>query len=405
MNASTKHLTVLHVLNHSLPYVDGYAIRTSHILAAQQQMGFRVLGVTSPRQEGDNEPREGDGMTIYRTRKRPAPTSRLLRTILELFSFRHRIKEILILENPDILHVHSPVWWAWSGILARGLRKIPLVYEVRTLWHEAAVEGGKLKPGSFSFQLARCGEQFVLKKAQAIVAISNNLREYLIKRGAVPEKVFVAGNGAPDWRPNDVGKAWRQKHALRLPKFAVGYIGSLYKSEGIDVLLRAVELVRRRCPATVFLVVGSGPEEKNLKCQARQMGIEDSVIFIGKVPQSQVAMYYEASDVLVYPRLATLTNELITPLKPLEAMVLGRPIIVSNVGGLRELVPPGGALFFEPGRFDQLANCIIQLIEQPALGSANAERARDYVLNHRTWSKTLSVYKEVYESLQVKARA
>jgi glycosyltransferase involved in cell wall biosynthesis len=153
-------------------------------------------------------------------------------------------------------------------------------------------------------------------------------------------------------------------------------------------------------PALSLLLVGGGPQEDALKALTASLGIEKSIVFTGRVPHDEVPRYYQIIDILVYPRLPMRLTELVTPLKPLEAMAYGRLVVASDVGGHREMIEHGKTgVLFEAGERDALAAAVLNLLgtrnRWPALRAA----ARAYVERERSWSGSVANYAPVYARL------
>ncbi len=145
----------------------------------------------------------------------------------------------------------------------------------------------------------------------------------------------------------------------------MGFIGSFYAYEGLDLLLAALPQVTARIPDARVLLVGGGPQENELKALAAKLGIEDRVVFAGRVPHGEVQRYYGIVDVFAYPRKSMRLTELVTPLKPLEAMAQGRLLVASDVGGHRELIRDGETgVLFRAGDAASLADAIVRLLGQ-----------------------------------------
>ena len=183
-------------------------------------------------------------------------------------------------------------------------------------------------------------------------------------------------------------------------KRLIGFIGSFYAYEGLDVLLQAVSLIVQQAPDIAVLLVGGGPQEENLKNQADDLKIEDKVVFVGRVPHDQVQSYYNLIDVLVYPRLSMRLTDLVTPLKPLEAMAQGRLLAASDVGGHLELIEDGQTgILFESNNPESLANKVIELLNTPERWPILRENGRKFVESERNWVTSVANYQNVYPAL------
>ena len=173
----------------------------------------------------------------------------------------------------------------------------------------------------------------------------------------------------------------------------------------MDVLLRAYPLLAHEVPEAEILLVGGGQEDSALRALARDLGIESHVRFTGRVPHDAVDQYYALMDLACFPRKAIRLTELVTPLKPLEAMARRRLCLASDVGGHRELIRPGETGFLHRAGDDgELARMAASLAaRRDALGPV-VEAARRFVESERTWKASVARYEPIYEAL-VGARA
>jgi PEP-CTERM/exosortase A-associated glycosyltransferase len=185
----------------------------------------------------------------------------------------------------------------------------------------------------------------------------------------------------------------------------VGFIGSFYAYEGLDLLLDALPRLLARRPETRLLLVGGGTQEAALKAQADRLGLAQRVIFTGRVPHAEVQSYYDLIDVLAYPRHSMRLTELVTPLKPLEAMAQGRLLVASDVGGHRELIEHGvtGSLF-PAGDAGALADALEALLADRTSWDQRRAAGRRFVEQQRNWAASVARYRIPYEAL-LKARA
>jgi glycogen synthase len=389
-------MRVLHVLDHSVPLHSGYTFRTLAILREQRRLGWETLQMTTPKQGPGAQLEETvDGLKLYRT---PSQVGAGLLTQMRLTA--RRIAQIVEQDRPDLIHAHSPVLNALPALWVRSRRRVPVVYEMRASWEDAAVDHGTTTEGSLRYRVSRALETWALRGADQVTTICEGLRGDIAVRGIAPQKITVIPNAV------DVGTfrfgvppdpALQQRLGLA-GCTVIGFAGSFYGYEGLHLLVEAVARMHTRRPDLRLLLVGGGPQEAALKEQVKQLGLERSVIFTGRVPHAEVQRYYELIDVLAYPRLPIRLTELVTPLKPLEAMAQGRVFVASDVGGHRELVqhgqtgylcPPGDAAALEQG----LETALAQRAQWPAL----RQRARTFVENERTWANSVARYAGVYQ--------
>jgi PEP-CTERM/exosortase A-associated glycosyltransferase len=236
----------------------------------------------------------------------------------------------------------------------------------------------------------------------AVTTICEGLRGDILERGIPPQKVTVIPN-AVDIGNFNVGEASDSQLAKELGiegKVRLGFIGSFYAYEGLTVLLHALPKILSGNPEIRLLLVGGGLQEQELKALAAQLNIQDKIVFTGRVPHDQVQRYYNLIDVLVYPRLKMRLTDLVTPLKPLEAMAQGRLLAASNVGGHLELIQDGKTgVLFEAGNPQALADKVLGLLGAPERWTALRRAARNFVETERNWRTSVAAYQSVYNGL------
>jgi PEP-CTERM/exosortase A-associated glycosyltransferase len=401
-------MRILHVLDHSLPLHSGYTFRTAAILREQRALGWETLQLTTPRQgPGTGDSEDVGGWRFHRTAVQRNGVSRLpgARYGQEMAATARRIEELIDAYRPDILHAHSPVLNILPALWVGRRRRVPVVYEVRALWEDAAVDHGTTSERSVRYRTSRALESFALRRADHVTTICEGLRAEISGRGIAPEGVTVVPN-AVDTEAFRFGGARDEALQARLGLVGctvIGFAGSFYAYEGLDLLIEATADVVTRRADLRLLLVGGGPQEQALKSLAHARGIADKVIFTGRVPHDDVQHYYDLIDVLAYPRRRMRLTEIVTPLKPLEAMAQGRMLVASDVGGHKELIQDGRTGFlFAAGDVDALATAIEAMLDRRAQWPAIRERARTFVETERTWSGSVARYSEVYASLLAK---
>jgi PEP-CTERM/exosortase A-associated glycosyltransferase len=304
--------------------------------------------------------------------------------------------------EPDVavMHAHSPSLNGTPALRCRRSGGPPLVYEVRALWEDAAVDHGTFAEGSLRYRISRAMETRLFRGADAVVVLCEALRREITARGIPADKVSVVGNGVdPEkFTPREPDPALRERLALG-PGPVVGFLGSFYAYEGLDLLLEAMRPIFAGTPTARLLLVGGGPEDGKLRARTAELGLGEKVVMPGRVPHEQVGDHYALVDLLVYPRHRNRLTEFTTPLKPLEAMALGLPVLGSDVGGIDELIGPAGdgAALFPAGDGDALTRGIRELLASPDRLRSMGGKGRDYVLAERTWTAQVSRYLEVYE--------
>jgi PEP-CTERM/exosortase A-associated glycosyltransferase len=399
-------MRILHVLDHSLPLHSGYAFRTRAIVKAQLAAGLDVVCLTGPRHAADGaDPEVVDGITFYRT-PRPEPAPAPLGEWREIRALSDRLDDLVREWRPDQLHAHSPVLSALAALPVARRRGLPLVYEIRAFWEDAAVGNGTGREGSARYRLTRMLESYAARKADAVAVICEGLRQDLIRRGIDPGKIIVSPNGVDMelfGSPLAADAAFGRSLGLE-DADTVGFIGSFYDYEGLDDLIAAMPPLLARRPKAQLLLVGGGPMEEALKAQAAASPAAARIRFAGRVPHEEVERYYALIDILAYPRKAMRLTELVTPLKPLEAMAQRKLVAASDVGGHRELIEDEvtGTLF-PAGDPAALADALADLFERRGEWDKRRDDARAFVERERNWSSNISRYAPVYQRLTGKA--
>lgn len=396
---------ILHILDHSIPLHSGYTFRTLAILREQRARGWETFHLTGSKQENCNVLQEDvQGWHFFRTPVSSGLMSRLpiLNQVAVISQLTERLTDVAKMIKPDILHAHSPVLNALPALRVGRRLGIPVVYEVRAFWEDAAVDHGTNREWGVRYRLTRNLESYALRRVDAITTICEGLRSDILARGIPAEKVTVIPNAVnlEDFR---MGNSPDPEFAEQLGvggKLLLGFIGSFYAYEGLSVLLHALPGMLKRNPDIRILLVGGGPQEKELKVLATRLGLEDKVIFTGRVPHEQVQRHYNLIDILVYPRLKMRLTDLVTPLKPLEAMAQGRLVAASDVGGHLELIQDGKTgILFKAGDPGALADKVIEFISRRESWSGLRAAARDFVETQRSWPASVARYEKIYGSL------
>lgn len=400
-------MKVLHVFDHSIPLHSGYTFRSRAILREQQALGITTCHVTSPKQGTTRLPEETiEGLLFYRSAV-PSGMGASIPIVNQwavVASLKSRLREVVKQEQPDIIHAHSP---ALNGLAAVQIGKefnIPVVYEIRAFWEDAAVDHGTCKEGDLRYRLTRALENHVIKHASAVTTICKGLREDLILRGIsknklteIPNAVEVEKFTGKELDPDGVLKL-RKLHKLE-KQFVLGFVGSFYAYEGIDTLLDALPSIIEKQPNVAVLLVGGGPQEKNLKQRVINLGLGAHVIFTGRVPHEDVALYYDMIDLLVFPRKSMRLTELVTPLKPLEAMAQHKLVLASDVGGHKELIEhKRTGYLFKANDINALSEAVHSIILQENHDEIKTN-GFSFVKQVRNWHVSVSNYLPLYNSL------
>ncbi|WP_138379646.1 TIGR04063 family PEP-CTERM/XrtA system glycosyltransferase [Luteithermobacter gelatinilyticus] len=400
---------ILHVFDHSIPLHSGYTFRSYQILKEQRRLGYETLQVTGLKQHSGGQQGEGsrervEDLEFFRTTRYNAVLNGLpvLGQMEVVRSLKKRLLEILDQNPVDVIHAHSPALNGLAALAAGRARGIPVVYEIRAFWEDAAVSHGTCREGDLRYRLSRWLETRVARQADAVTCICNGLKQDLVARGISSDKITIIPNAvdiASFSGPRAPDPDLQDRLGLR-DAVTLGFIGSFYDYEGLDILLDSLPLIYQEIPQVRLLLVGGGEKAESLRHQARTLGLEDRVIFTGRVPYDQVQTYYNLVDIFVYPRKKMRLTDLVTPLKPLEAMAQHKLVAASDIGGHHELITDGvtGTLF-RPDDPRDLARCLVDLLHRRDDWPAMQAAGRRYVEQERNWARSVANYPAIYARL------
>ncbi len=401
-------MKVLHILDHSIPLHSGYTFRSRAILQQQQALGIETCHVTSPKQ-GNTEVGEDlvDGLKFYRSAQPQGWMTKVpgLNQLALIKPLTERILQAVAIEKPDVLHAHSPALNGLAALRAAQICGLPVVYEIRAFWEDAAVDHGTCKEGDVRYQLTRQMENYVVKRASAVTTICEGLRLDLVNRGFAADKFTVIPNAVnTEQFQISAGRDQQLEQQLGLQDCLVlGFLGSFYAYEGLDLAIRALPAVIAAQPNVRLLLVGGGPQQQQLKQLTEELGLSDYVIFTGRVPHAEVDRYYSLVDLLIYPRKSMRLTDLVTPLKPLEAMAQGKLVLASDVGGHKELITDGvNGFLFPADNVTAFSDTIIRLTQHSAEWPQIIAQGREFVEQVRNWRVSVSRYLPLYQQLLAK---
>ncbi len=401
-----RQYRVLHIVTDALPSTSaGYTIRTQEIALAQRFAGMDPHVSTRigfPATAGAIDGRATvtvDGVPYHRLLPwiMPGRMDRLYQTHL-----RHAARLTQRLQ-PAVLHAASNYANAVIALALRDAMGLPVVYEVRGFWEDTWLSRHAANADlrlSDRYIRTRALETHCMAEADLVVTLGEAMREEIVARGVPEKNIIIVPNGVSEefLRPLPDGAALRASLGIKPDEHVVGLVSSLVAHEGIGTLLEAVKILNDRGVRTRALIVGDGPERTALQRQAADLGLD--AIFTGRVPSSKVRDYHAALDVFVVPRTPDRVCQLVTPLKPVEAMASGLPVVVSSVRALAEIVHDRETGFLSPPLdAGELADRLQQLLASPDLRAKLGANARDWVARDRTWAHNAARYREIYNAL------
>ncbi|MGI9499140.1 MAG: glycosyltransferase, partial [Geminicoccaceae bacterium] len=311
------------------------------------------------------------------------------------------IAELAGKTRPDSIRAHSPLRSGYPAFGSPRRQGIPIVYEIRAFWEDAAVDQGTTHENSARYRAIRGLETALCKRVDAITTICRGLADALIARGLDAQKIEVIPNAVDPGRFS--GMAAPEPSLVRSLDLegctVLGFIGSFYTYEGLALMIDAMPPLLTAHPDLRLLLIGGGQDEPLLRARAAQKGLDGKVIFTGSIPHQQVLAHYSLIDLCVYPRLPMPLTDLVTPLKPLEAMAAGRIVVASDVGGHRELIRDGETGFlFKAGYLTALIKRLEDALASREHWPQIRANGRQMVAE-RNWHSVTEIYRPLFERL------
>lgn len=292
--------------------------------------------------------------------------------------------------RPETIHAASNFRHALPALIAARRLGVPFVYEVRGLWELTEAAGKQDWEKSERFALQVDLETLVATEADHVLAITAQVRDELVARGVPAERIELAPNAVneQEFVPLPLDRQYAQRMGIALDRPIIGFAGSVVAYEGLDTLLDAVRMLRDDDVAVQVVIAGSGAAEADLKSRTEELGLLEDVSFLGRVPATDIPRLMSLMDVMPCPRHSTTVTELVSPLKPLEALSSGKVVILSDVAPQADLIPPGsGRGFLVPaGDAAALAAQIQQVLDDRDLAIAAGRAGRLWIAGHRTWT-------------------
>lgn len=409
VRADVPRLAVTHVLTNSLPYTSsGYALRSHSILQAQRAAGIAARGITRPGYPvtigAVNAPTTSyvDGIPYHRVLRSRMPETAEGR--LDLWA--EHIVSVAARSGADVLHSTTHYPNAMATHAAARTLGVPWVYEVRGQLEKtwATSRPGDLAEEALQserYRMWRAKEIEVACEADAVVTLSESLRDDLVARGLPADRITLVPNAVDATLLVDAPPAEQARERLGLPAGGmwVGTVSSIVGYEGLHTLVDAVATARAAGTDIRAAIVGDGVARPALVDQVRRLGLEDHVVLPGRVSRGAARLWHQALDVFVVPRVDAEVTRTVTPLKPIEAMAIGRPVIASDLPALAEIVAaPGSGVLVPPGDVDALAETMIRLAMDPDMRVDLGLHGRLFA-ETRTWSALAERYAALYEAL------
>ncbi len=402
-------MKILHVLYQSLPQVSGSSIRSRDILMSQKNIGLDVVAVTSGFQgsiDGENEDIIDDIRYIRTSsRKKTIITDnnkgviQQFKKFLSIFTFAFKLLKIVKKEKPDVLHAHAMFFCGIPTALIGRWKKIPVVYEFRSLWMFQKKDGSKSKLNRFVENFLVSLEAFTLKKADVAVFLNKELENYFSSKGKTFKKKYVINNAVNLDYIDDM--LIKQPKTKERNEIVFGYIGTLTAYEGIEFLVETFQELYQEGIKNKLLIYGNGISKDAVVNQIEKHPEISNVNYMGSVEPNEIPKAFSEIDVIVNPRLDNEVTQSVTPLKPLEAMAYRKVFVGSDVGGIAALVKQGfNGFLFRAEDKTTLKATIRQVIHLSNIEKSELLiRARNFVEKEKSWKKNAADYKAIYQRL------
>jgi len=410
-------LKILHLLNISLPDFSGYSIRSHNILLYQRKFVI-PFALTSPASFQKINPDIINKVIyiryppdkVFNFFSKPKLFNKF--RISKLFDITYHsilkipliyLRKVVEVQKPDIIHGHSTAKFAKYGEKIARKKKIPFIYEIRGFVEDTLVEQGFIRKNSRKYLRRRKQENLLMKRADLVITLGEAMKKDIIRRGIDEKKIFLVSNAVNTKLLSPMKPNLTLKKSLGLEeKLIIGYVGSIRKIEGLEILFRAVKLLEQKIKNLYVIIVGKYTTKyfRELKFLAKELGIENNISFIGEIPNNEIHNYYSILDIIIIPRINSRVTRLVTPLKPLEAMAMGKVLITSDLPALKEMVKPNvSGDLFETENPANLSDKIYKYLSDSELRERLGKSARDFVIKNYDWNMIIKKYYIIYENL------
>ncbi|KAE8439014.1 glycosyltransferase [Vreelandella piezotolerans] len=394
-----------YILNHSLPYQsEGYATRAHGLAKAIGATGAEVVCISRPGfpwsfiKEYKDQTLPGketiEGVEYQRLREPKGWKG----THNYIAKAAHELEKKLIEIKPSCVMAASDFKNAMPAYLAARRLGIPFIYEIRGFWEVTHESRDPSAVQTSNYHLTRHLETLLARHSDHVFTLTKAMQQALVDRGLPSEQISLLPNSCDPatFDPKNNPKNKPLLRQLNIPDDVpvIGYIGTFNAYEGLDDLMHACgKLYREGVVFRTLLVgsepsnrVGKGPCASEIESIAASYGFKDWLIMPGRIPHDQVSDYYSLIDIAPFTRKPLPVTELVSPLKPLEAMAMEKALVVSSVGALAEMVQDGKTgLVYEKGNIDSLAGKLASLLTDASIRQQMGKHARQWVIGNRTW--------------------
>lgn len=408
-SSNTKNFTpiknrICYCLHNSLPYSSGgYATRGHGIAQGLQVNGLDVICLTRPGYPKDlsnyNGPNpvefnEIDGIKYFHisepNRRNFKADDYLKRAVIayEKQFFKHRPSVVMAASN----HIN-----AIPAMIAAKKLGISFYYEVRGFWEITRISREPKFEQTKSFAKLVEYEKFAAQNADHVFTLTNPMREELERRGVSPNKITLVPNSCDPSRfiPRLRDRDLAQKYDIKEGTPVIGYIGTFAQYEGLNDLVKACALLKKRGHNFKLLLVGgenaSGNDQGLITEEIIQISNDSNllgdIIMPGRIPHEQVEAHYSLIDIAPFPRKPQPVTEMVSPMKPLEALAMQKAVVASSVRALSEMIEDGKTgLLFKKGDVEDLTSSLEKLICNPGMRNRLGKEGRKWIEKERHWN-------------------
>ena len=415
-------MNILHVLKNSLPYISGSTIRSKNILERQKEFAD-VVAYTGYNFEQVSPEEVINGISYFRgysklwskynkliqkVRKGSFQFFRIninfMFPLLEYPLYYHTkkdLKRLIRRYDIDVIHQHSEYQLGRFSLKIAKKLKIPFVYEVRAFLEDGImVESENWRYQSERYKRFVYGniqkeENKILKKAAKIIVLCPPMKTELLQRGIEKNKIFIVSNAIDNIL---------QFTSEKLPSgsLTIGYIGTIQKHEGIEILIKAIPEIRDYVPSLRVILIGNVSDKyyDELWTLTKELGCEDVIMFIGVVPFDKIKSWYSVIDIIINPRLNERVCQMVSPIKPLESMASKTLIIASDLPAMRFYIESEKTgVLFTPESAKDLADKVVYYLGHPEKRKEIEDNAHKFVKENFMWEKNVKKYEEIYKNL------
>jgi len=392
---------ILHIVYQSLPNISGSSIRTRDIVLSQKSIGLIPVVISSPFQNGLSNNSKIDfinNIKHYRTynnspgllvKEDKTPLYKRILKVFMIFGFYYKTKTVIKEEKPDIIHAHATFFCAIVAIILGKFYKIPVCYEVRSLWEEREKKTANTFVKRLQPRIISSIETFCMRKADKVIVINERLKNDLLKRKV--KNISIVPNAV------NIERIRSQPYEFN-GRLNFGYIGSVSSIEGLDLIAKVWAKLEKSNISNQFHVYGDGNYFSNLKALVGMLGLKHFILH-GEVSSERIDEAFGNVDVIVNPRLKSKISDTVTPLKPLEAMAYKKLVIASDVGGMKELITHNyNGLLFSSDSVESLEN-VVRGVLVNGIDKNILERSLKYIKEEKSWIVNAELYKGIYTKL------